>query len=257
MAIFWGKMVDGIEAAGQAASEDFSFLHPTGDYATDLGSERHDEARKSIASLGLPLRVCSVPLSREVRVTQRGFNLYVWMEHLKHAIARLADLGCTKLTWSDGRARLMPIEGESDGPKGQVLQFLSMLCTAASAFDITVCVEPLGPRRTNFLNSMQELDEFLSRVGRENLSAALSFRELEPIGLALPELSNYRPLVGHLQLDNPQSYDGAHACPLPDDGVDYLPFIRSLKAAGFAGEISLPGDASAKSLDYCRSLWDA
>ena len=104
----------------------------------------------------------------------------------------MADLGCRKLAWSDGRARVLPVEGEVAGLKEQALQFLFMLCEAAERFGITVLVEPLGPRRTNFLNSMKEVGEFLPRVGKDNLSSMISLRELEPIGLPRGELREHR-----------------------------------------------------------------
>jgi hypothetical protein len=91
-----------------------------------------------------------VPLPAEVRVTQRGFNLYVWMEHMKKALQRLAGLGCRQLVWSNGRARILPDEGELPILKEQALQFLFLLCELAGNFDMTVLVEPLRPRRTNF-----------------------------------------------------------------------------------------------------------
>lgn len=90
-----------------------------------------------------------MPLPADVRVTQKGFNIYVWMEHLKAAVHRMAELGCRKLVWSDGRARVLPVEGATAGFKEQVLQFLYMLCGVAANFDMTVLIEPLGPRRTN------------------------------------------------------------------------------------------------------------
>ena len=139
----------------------------------------------------------------------------------------MADLGCRKLAWSDGRARVLPVEGEVAGLKEQALQFLFMLCEAAEAFGITVLVEPLGPRRTNFLNSMKEIGEFLPRVGKDNLSSMVSLRELEAIGLAPRDLAEHRGLIGHVQCSRTRGPPtGTRRCPRPDDGADYRPFLR-------------------------------
>jgi hypothetical protein len=121
---------------------------------------------------------------------------------------------------------------------------------------MTVLVEPLGPRRTNFLNSMKETRDFLSRVREENLSCLISLRELEKIGLSLSGLSDYQQLIDHVQLDNPRSYDGARICPRPNDGYPYGPFLRVLKDLGYSADISLPEDADAGGLEYCRALWN-
>jgi hypothetical protein len=129
-----------------------------------------------------------------------------------------------------------------------------MLCGAAADFDISVLVEPLGPGRTNFLTTMRESAGFLSRVGRQNLGCAISLRELERIGLS--GFAGYRRLIGHVQLDNPGSYEGEPVCPRPTDGYDYRPFVEALKGAGYSSDISLPEDAEADGLAYCRGLWE-
>ena len=121
-----------------------------------------------------------------------------------------------------------------------MLQFLYVLCEAAEPFGITVLIEPLGPRRTNFLNSMKEIVELLPRVGKDNLSCAVSLRELEPIGLSLPRLPEYRDVIGHVQMEHPDPDGGERRCPRPDDGHDYRPFLKALKAIGYAAPSACP-----------------
>ena len=246
MGLQWGRVATDLSQVDQAAADGFDFVQPTGDFAGGLTEQ---------AAAGLPFRVCALPLPSDVRVTQRGFNLYVWTEHLNRALRRLAGLGCRKLAWSDGRARVLPEEGERAGLKEQVLQFLFMLCELAAGFDMKVLVEPLGPRRTNFLNSMEEVREFLPRVRKENLSSLVSLRELAPLGLAPADLARYRALIDHVQLENPRQAHGARTCPRPNDGYDYGPFLQALKAMGYSGGICLPEDADAEGLAYCRGLW--
>jgi len=255
MGVQWGRMATDLSQADRAAADGFDFVRAAPDLVSGLDDSEVLRQKERLRGGGLPFTVCDVPLPADVRVTQRGFNLYVWTEHVKRALHRMADLGCRKIVWSDGRARVLPVEGEVAGLKEQVLQFLFMLCEAAGSFGITVLVEPLGPRRTNFLNSMIEIIEFLTRVGKDNLSCAISLRELEPIGLSLPRLPEYRDVIGHVQMEQPGSADGERRCPRPDDGHDYHPFLKALKAIGYAGAISLPGDADAAGLEYCRRLW--
>jgi len=256
MDVQWGKMVTDLQQVERAAMEGFEFVHPVNDLVTNLRDGQVLRQKKRILEGGPPFKVCGIPLSADVRVTQKGFNIYVWMEHLKNAASRMAELGCRKLVWSDGRARVLPVEGATAGSKEQVLQFLHMLCAVAAEFDMTVLVEPLGPRRTNFLNTMKETSEFLPRVRKENLSSVISLRELEQIGLSLSDLAEYRQLVDHVQMDNPRFYDGARVCPRPNDGYEYRPFLQALKDAGYSADISLPGDADAGGLAFCRGLWN-
>jgi sugar phosphate isomerase/epimerase len=230
-------------------------VQPVKDLILNLSKEQVRQHKAHINSGGMSFQVGAVPLPADVRVTQKGFNIYVWMEHLKVAVHHMAELGCRKLVWSDGRARLLPVEGATAEYKEQVLQFLYMLTGVAANFDMSVLVEPLGPRRTNFLNTMKETQDFLSRLGMENISALISLRELEPIGLSLSNLAGYKQLIDHVQMDNPRSYDGARICPRQNDGCEYAAFVQALKAAGYSAGISLPEDADAGGLEYCRGLW--
>lgn len=238
MAVRWGKMVSEAAQARQAAGQGFEFLR--------LGEGPSAEELSALGGVGLPVEVCAVPLPADVRVTQQGFNLYVWAEHLKGALKGLAGLGCRTLTWSEGRARLLPAEGEVAVLKEQVLQFLFMLCELAGAFGMRVLVEPLGPRRTNFLNSLQEAGEFLRRVGKANLGVMLSQGQMSAIGLALADLAERADLagraglIGHVHLDEP-------AAPAARD------LLRELRAIGYSGDISLPVDADEGALNRCRN----
>jgi sugar phosphate isomerase/epimerase len=251
----WGKRAADLSGAEQAAREGFDFLQLAGGLAGGWSEEEFRGQQARLAAGGLPVAVAAVPLPGEVRVTQAGFNLYAWMEHLKRALPRLASLGCRRLLWSDGRARLLPVEGEQARLKEQLLQFLFLLCEAAASLGLTVLVEPLGPRRTNFLNNLKEVQDFLPRVGRENLRSALSLREMGPMGQSAAELAAYRELIAHVQLEDPRPAAEARRCPRPDDGYDYGPFLQGLKAAGYSGGFGLPEDADAAGLSYCRRLW--
>jgi sugar phosphate isomerase/epimerase len=256
MGVQWGRMVTDLSQADRAAADGFDFVHAAPELVPGLDEHEVVRQKERPRGCGLPFAVCGVPLPAEVRVTQKGFNLYVWTEHVRRALRRMADLGCRTVVWTDGRARVLPVEGEVAGLKEQALQFLFMLCEAAEGFGITVLVEPLGPRRTNFLNSMKEIGEFLPRVGKDNLSSMISLREMEPIGLSLGELPGVRHLIGHVQMENPQTAGGSRLCPRPDDGHDYRPFLKALKGIGYSGPISLPADADAAGLEFCRRLWN-
>ncbi len=255
MDVQWGRTVTDLAQVDQAAADGFEFVQADGGLVPGLDDEQVLRWRERIRGGGPPPSVCGMPLPADVRVTQQGFNLYVWTEHAKRSLRRMADLGCRKIVWSDGRARVLPEEGEVAGLKEQMLQFLFMLCEAAGALGITVLVEPLGPRRTNFLNTIEEAAEFLQRVGKDNLSCAISLRELEPIGLTLEGLRDKGRLIGHVHLENPGAPGGARLCPRPNDGQDYRPFLGALKGMGYSGSVSLPGDADAAGLEYCRRLW--
>jgi len=103
---------------------------------------------------------------------------------------------------------------------------------------------------------MEEVGDFLSLVGRDNLSSLISLRELSTIGLDPQDLLKHRSLISHVQMENPTEEGGLRHPPLPDDGIDYRIYLRGLRNAGYEGVIALPEAAGKTSLDFCRSLWN-
>lgn len=255
MAIRWGKMVEDPAGAVAAGDAGFANIQLSAAAVMGLSEENFAALLDDLKRRNIVVEVCNSPLPHEVCVTEMGFNLYAWTEYLKTAIRRIALLGCVKLAWNDGRARVLPWEGDITGVKEQVLQFLFMLCDVCDNYGITVLVEPLGPRRTNFLNSLQEIGDFLDRVGKSNLGSMISYRELAEIGLEIENLPAYAPFIKHVQLENPLHLSGKRIPPLPDDGHAYGLFLGVLKKSGYKETIHLPADADAASLAYCERLW--
>lgn len=255
MSIRWGKAVDDPAGVEAAVREGFTNIQLTVDAVMGLSEEQYVLFRDELRRSSIIVEVCTSPLPPEVYVTEMGFNLYAWTEYLKKAIRRIADLGCTKLAWSDGRSRVLPWEGDISGVKEQVLQFLFMLCDVCDNYGIIVLVEPLGPRRTNFLNSMQEVCDFIARVGKTNLNSMISYRELAEMGMGIETLHGFAQSIDHVQFENPLHISGKRLPPLPDDGQQYSQFLGALKKMGYAGTIHLPAAAEAVSLKYCEQLW--
>ncbi|MCK4513846.1 MAG: hypothetical protein KAU31_01245, partial [Spirochaetaceae bacterium] len=120
---------------------------------------------------------------------------------------------------------------------------------------IEVLLEPLDPRRTNFLTSMDEVKEFLGLVGRSNLSSVISLRDLEAIGFDEIAFGCHAQMISHVYLENPSSPAGDRLCPRPGDGHDYRSFLAQLSNIAYSGSITLPEGADADSLCFCRGLF--
>lgn len=255
MGITWGKVITSFSEIGPSRDAGFDFVQPVANLAANLDEERASRLGPEIREHGLPLVVSAVPLPSEVVVGQQGFNTYVWIENLKRMIKRLSDLGCTKLVWNDGASRRVPVEGAISRAKEQILQFLNLLGAAAQEVGMTILVEPLGPRRSNFFTSLRETVAFLDQVRRENLACALSLRETPEIGFEPNPSSPEARRIRHVLLDNPSVYEGYSASPLPGDGQDYGPFIRFLHGIDYSGTVVLAHSADKESLEYCKQLW--
>ena len=256
MSVRWAKLLTRLTDLESAARDGFQTVQLNANDFVDLDENGFDKLRSTFGSTGLSAEVCSVPLPPEVRVTEKGFNIYAWTEHVKKGIRMASALGCRELVWSEGRARVLPWEGDISGLKEQLLQFLWILCDICGQYGIRLLIEPLGPRRTNFLNSMEETSDFIRMVNKDNLAALISLRELAEIKLDDAGIQRFSHLIAHVHLEDPQLTEGPRVGPLPEDGYDYRPFLRALRGVNYAGIITLPSDSTAASLAYCQKLWN-
>lgn len=250
-------MISQLSQIKEAAGDGFDAIYVDANQLTALDADGQRRVSSEINALGIAAPVCSLPLPPEVRVTEKGFNLYMWGEHVKRGVRSAAMIGCKSLAWSDGKARVLPWEGtDVQRLKEQLLQFLWLLCDTCSEYDMRVLIEPLGPRRTNFLNSMEETAQYIQLIEKENVAALISLRELSEIGLDAGDIPGYADIIGLVHLENPTVIEGPRLSPRRDDGYDYRPFISALAKAGYTGQIVVPADADADALAYCRTVWD-
>ncbi|MBF0277978.1 MAG: hypothetical protein HQM13_09315 [SAR324 cluster bacterium] len=255
MSVRWSKTTNDPAGIATAASEGFDGVELTVDYVMSISDEQFILQKNQFLQLNLIPEVCNSILPTDVMVTEKGFNLYVWTEYLKKAIHRLSELNCQKLVWSNGRARVLPWEGDTSEIKGQVLQFLHVLGELSGKHNITILLEPLGPRRTNYLNSMKAIKEFLPLIRDDNISSVISLREMSEIDLLPEQFPEYSELIRHVYLENPQQTEGKRISPRSDDEYDYRSFFSALKRIQYEGVINLPEDADSDTLQYCRKLW--
>ncbi len=253
----WGKIVTHPADVEDAVRDGYDHVQLIIDNLMGLDEDQFSNLRKDLARHDIAIELCSSPLPPEVIVTEMGFNLYVWTEYIKKAARRVESIGCPKIGWNNGRSRVLPWEGDIAAVKEQVLQFLFMLCDVSEESGITVLIEPLSPLRTNFLNTMDEIEKFLPRVGKDNLAAMISLRDLADIELPLEKIKTYANLISYVHLENPLEAKAKRTPPRPEDGYDYQPFLRALKEINYSGAICLPEESDSTTLTYCRELWDA
>jgi len=247
------KSLSGLEAV---ARDGFGIVQLPIDAIMALDGTTFERGQAGFKASGLSFEVFESPLPKDVQVTEPGFNIYHWTEYLGQALSRLSSLGCKTLVWGEGKARLLPVEGEMATSKERFYQFMFLLCDSAAKYGITVGIQPLGSKRTNFLNSMAETADSIAMVGKPNLGMAVSLRDLVEMQAAMEELVRYKTLVRHLQLENP-TVPGALVPPMPSDAYDYTPFFKALRAMDYAGTLSLAPGSNAQTLKFCKNLQES
>lgn len=251
MGILWAKRIGSEPGIAVAKAQGFDAVEPSLSALAELDAEGLSSFGDSLKASGLGCEVFASILPADVAVTERGFNIYSWTEYLRAALDRAARLGCRRLLWNEGKARILPIEGETSIFKEHFNQFLFMLCDIGVQYGMEICLEPLGPRRTNFINSLSEALEVIDSVNKPNLAIALSSAAFSEIGITDDELAAFEGRIAHARVEVPR--DARTGIQTADLGA--LPFFRALKNIKYQGTIALPGDADEAALRACRDSW--
>ncbi len=121
---------------------------------------------------------------------------------------------------------------------------------------VTICMEPLTPKETNFVNTCAEAAELIDMVGHprfqlhQDVKAMLS--EPDPIPALI---DRYRRVTRHFHVNDSNLLG-------PGMGeTDYVPILRALRASGYDGWVSVevfdysPGaeHIARASIDYLRA----
>lgn len=236
----WVKRIEALSDIAQAKDQGFDSVQVPVSAIMRLEDDVFLKEKAHLLASGIACDVFESPLPEGVCATERGFNIYSWIEYLKKAISRIASLGCTTLIWGDAKSRILPEEGEISVLKENFNQFLFMMADIAGKHSITVCLEPFGRRRTNFLNSLPEVAGIIQSVGKENLAITISAVDIEEIGASLEELLLFRDLIAHACVDSLEKY--------PD-------YFKALRNMAFDGIIALPKSADAEMLRSCKEIF--
>lgn len=123
---------------------------------------------------------------------------------------------------------------------------------------VTICLEPLGPSETNFINKAEEAIRFVQQSNSGRFKVALDVKamssELKPIPQIIRESAHH---IGYFHA-NDKNLKG------PGFGdVDFAPIVAALKQAGYDGYASVevfnfdegPETIATKSLDYLKMVF--
>ena len=120
---------------------------------------------------------------------------------------------------------------------------------------VRICMEPLAPVETDFINTCAEGTRLMDAVGHPNFVLHLDVKAMSSEETPVPDLiRKYVPRTGHFHANDPNMRG-------PGFGdTDFVPIFRALEDAGYAGWVSVevfdykpdPKTIAQRSIDYMR-----
>lgn len=170
--------------------------------------------------------------------------------YLRSSCRKSGQLGIKQILFGNGKARQL-LDEDSIKREDTFIQFLRMLCEIAGENGQDILIEPLGPKYSNYINTLSQAAEVIAKADMPNLFAMADLRHFVWSKEPFEDVVKYRELVHHVHIDYPTSYP-ERKYPNVKDDYDYAPFFDQLK--GCDGTLTIEADVPS---DWMRAGADA
>ncbi len=144
---------------------------------------------------------------------------------------------------------------------GYAVEILQGILPTLDSFEVDLCLEPLAPSETDFLNTCAQAMELIEQVGHPRLKLHMDVKaQSGETGTTVPDLiRRYAPFAGHFHAQDTNLRG-------PGMGeVDFRPILGALKESGYDRWVSVevfdfsPGaeETARQSFACLHGLWNA
>ncbi|HQI28842.1 MAG TPA: sugar phosphate isomerase/epimerase family protein, partial [Sedimentisphaerales bacterium] len=170
-----------------------------------------------------------------------------------------SDLGGKVLVLGSPKQRSILENQTRQGAWNRAVDLLSSVVERAGELGLTICLEPLAPVETNFINSVEEGMKLVREVNHPSLKIHLDVKAMCSEGKPVPAIIRSVKVqdVGHFHVNDPNLYG-------PGMGeVDYAPIAEAVRDLGYDKWLSVepfkydpdPETVAKKSIEYLRRFW--
>ncbi|MCR4892979.1 MAG: sugar phosphate isomerase/epimerase [Lachnospiraceae bacterium] len=174
----------------------------------------------------------------EPKVFVPGFKETDLESYIRSSCAKNAEIGIKTILFGNGKFRWL-VDEDSIRHEEIFVSFMRMLCDIAGENGQEILIEPLGPRYSNYMNTVPEAARVAELVDRPNLGLMADIRHFVWSGESFEDVTKYSHLVRHIHIDFPLSYP-ERKYPSVRDGYNYGPFLAQLE--GFEGTLTIEAD---------------
>jgi len=258
----WERMLELLGSLGYHGVEVAPFT--LADSVTEIDAQRRRDLRKSAQAAGVPviglhwLLVKPAGLyitTPDDAVRNRTADYFVEL------IRFCADLGGTVMVLGSPKQRNLLPGITKERALGYAQGVFERILPEAARCGVTVAIEPLTPRETNFINTAEDGIELIERLKHPNFRLhldvkAMSGSETRPLPEVLTSSAKY---LHHVHANDPNLLG-------PGMGeVDHRPIVRALKEIGYKGYLSVevfdyrpgPETIARQSINYLRQVMAA
>jgi len=231
--------------------------------ANEVTAAQRKEVRRTIAEAGLETVGLHWLFAGPTGLHLTTTDNQTWgrtRDYLSCLLDLCGDLGGKVLVLGSPKQRSI-VEGQTKkGAWQRAVELLSSVLDKAGELGLTICLEPLSPVETNFINTVAEGMKMVRQVNHPNLKIHLDVKAMSSESTPVPDVirSVRAADIGHFHVNDPNLYG-------PGMGeVDYGPIAEAVRDVGYDKWLSVevfkydpdPETIARKSIEYLRKFWN-
>lgn len=206
-----------------------------------LNENEFGQLKDTVAATGFPVLAGAriLPITIPTFFVD-GFRPNELAPYLKKSCKRSAGLGIRKVILGNGKARSLQ---SPDDIKKEAIFFdlLHIMAEIAGENGQELIIEPLGPKYSNYINTLPEAVRVIEHVNMSNLFTMADLRHMVWSEEPFRDLVNYSRYVHHIHVDYPTSYP-ERKYPAASDGYAYIGFLQMLKESQYDSTLTIEAD---------------
>lgn len=145
------------------------------------------------------------------------------------------DLGGTLMVLGSPKQRNLLAGVTTEQAMAYTAEVFERVMPAIGSCGVDLCLEPLAPSETNFLNTCDQAEDLIARVGHPNLKLHMDVKaQSGEVGRTVPDLiARHAGLAGHFHAQDVNLKGPGMG------GVDFGPIIKALLASGYDRWVSV------------------
>lgn len=226
---------------------------------TDVSAERRAELRKQAGKAGVEIIGLHWLLAGTEGMHLTSADPAVRRRTAEYLVAlaqATRDLGGTLMVFGSPKQRSLQPGVTWDQAFDHAVEVFRAAMPQVAANDVRICMEPLAPVETDFINTCAEGMRLVDAVGHPGFVLHLDVKAMSSEGTPVTELiERFAPRTGHFHANDPNRRG-------PGFGdVDFVPIFDALRRANYDGWVSVevfdytpdPETIATKSAEYMRT----
>lgn len=181
----------------------------------------------------------ALPVTEPLFFTE-SFRADDFRGYLEHACQRVSLLGIGKVIFGNGKARRL-LDETSICRENRFIEFMRMFAEIAGNYGLEVILEPLGPKYSNYINTLPEAVRLIHEVNMPNFFTMADLRHMVWSEEPFADIADHIDYVHHIHVDYPLSYP-ERLFPREEDDFDYAEFLKALRRSGYEGTLTIEAD---------------